>query len=103
MHEQNYNFTWQTYSDHLKVMMREIMASNDFADVTIVTNDKKSLKAHRNILSACSPVFRSIFQMQPTNYNPVIFLKGIEHTEMERILHTCTHIYTQPYTCRLHI
>ena len=96
MNEQNYNFTWQTYSDHLKVMMREIMSSNDFADVTIVTNDKKSLKAHRNILSACSPVFKSIFQMQPTNNNPVIFLKGIEHSEMERILQF---VYTGEAEC----
>ena len=98
MYQQNYNFTWQTYSDHLKVMMREIMSSEDFTDVTIVTNDKKSLKAHRNILSACSPVLRTILQMMNpvNNTHPVIFLKGVEHSEMEKILQF---VYTGEAEC----
>ena len=34
--------------------------------------------------------------MQPTNNNPVIFLKGIEHSEMERILQF---VYTGEAEC----
>ena len=29
--------------------MKEVMMSEDFADVTLVSNDKKITKAHRNI------------------------------------------------------
>ena len=72
-------------SDYLSNIMREMIASEDFTDVTLVTDDKKTIKAHRNILSACSPVFKNILQMEITNNHPVIYLRGIQHTEMESI------------------
>ena len=66
--------------------MREMMTSDDFTDVTLVTDDKKTIKAHRNILSACSPVFKNILQMEITNNHPVIYLRGIQYTEIVSIL-----------------
>ena len=58
-----YTLTWQTYSDHLRGMMQEMMTSEDFADVTLVCDDKKTVRAHKNILSACSTVFKDILQL----------------------------------------
>ena len=66
--------------------MREMMTSDDFTDVTLVTDDKKTIKAHRNILSACSPVFKNILQMEINNSHPVIYLRGIQYSEIESIL-----------------
>ena len=86
MHPEEYNFTWHSYPDYLREVMREMMTSEDFTDVTLVTDDKKTIKAHRNILSACSPVFKNILQMEITNSHPVIYLKGIQSSEMESIL-----------------
>ena len=56
------------------------------SDVTLVTNDKQQIRAYRNILSACSPVFKSFLQIDSKNANPVIYLKGIQHPEMESIM-----------------
>ena len=66
--------------------MREMMTSDDFTDVTLVTDDKKTIKAHRNILSACSPVFKNILQMEINNSHPVIYLRGIQYSEIESLL-----------------
>ena len=55
--------TWQTYSDHLREAMREMISTSEFADVTLVTDDKQQIRAHRNILSAASPVFKNILQV----------------------------------------
>ena len=66
--------------------MREMMTSDDFTDVTLVTDDKKTIKAHRNILSACSPVFKNILQMEINKIHPVIYLRGIQYSEIESIL-----------------
>ena len=66
--------------------MREMMTSDDFTDVTLVTDDKKTIKAHRNILSACSPVFKNILQMEINHSNPVIYLRGIQYSEIESLL-----------------
>ena len=63
-----------------------MMTSSEFADVTLVTDDKQQIRAHRNILSAASPVFKSILQIDSNNTNPVIYLRGIQHSEMESIM-----------------
>ena len=81
-----YTLTWQTYSDHLRGMMREMMTSGDFADVTLVCDDRKSIRAHRNILSACSLVFKDILQLPTQSNHPVIYLMGIQFSEIESIL-----------------
>ena len=86
MQEENYKLTWHTYSDHLRDMMEAMMINDNFADVTLVTDDRKKIKAHRNILSACSSVFKEILSMDPQNYHPLIYLKGIQYMEMEPIL-----------------
>merc|ERR1719418_391740 len=62
------------------------MTSAEFADVTLVTDDKQQIRAHRNILSACSPVFKNILQIDRNNTNPVVYLRGIQHSEMESIM-----------------
>ena len=62
MHQEKYNLTWHSYSDHLRSMMKELMMNEDFSNVTLITEDKKQIKANVNILSACSPVFKEIFK-----------------------------------------
>ena len=85
-HQDLYNLTWQSYSDHLREALREMITSHEFTDVTLVTDDKQQIRAHRNILSACSPVFKNILQIDSNNTNPVIYLRGIQHSEMESIM-----------------
>ena len=86
-HEDKYSLTWHSFSDHLREALKEMLTSSDFADVTLVTDDKQQIRAHRNILSACSPVFKNILQHQGNIANPVIYLRGIQHSEMESIMH----------------
>ena len=77
--------TWQTYSDHLRLMLHDMMKADDLTDVTLVSDDKHQFRAHKVVLSACSPVFKSIIDNLPQN-NSVIYLRGILHPEMESIL-----------------
>ena len=85
-HQEKYTLQWNSYSDHLRKVLREMMTSSEFADVTLVTDDKQQIRAHRNILSACSPVFKSILQIDSKNANPVLYLRGIQYSEMESIM-----------------
>ena len=84
--QDRYSFTWQTYSDHLRETLKEMMTSTDFTDVTLVTDDKQHIMAHRNILSACSPVFKNILKLGSGNTHPVIYLRGIQYSELESIM-----------------
>ena len=63
-----------------------MMTSEEFADVTLVTDDMKQLRAHRNILSACSPVFKSILQIDNNSPNSVIYMRGVQSSEIESIM-----------------
>ena len=85
MNQEKYNLNWHTYSDHLREMLHEMMKSNELTDVTLVCDDKRQFKAHKIVLSACSSVFKSIINDLPQN-SSVIYLRGIQHQEMESIL-----------------
>ena len=82
--QEKYNLTWHTYTDHLSEMMKSLVTDNAFADVTLVSDDKKYVKAHKNILSFCSPTFKEIFTLDKSA--SVIYLKGVNHSELESIL-----------------
>ena len=64
--------------------MKELMMNEDFSDVTLVTEDKRQIKANINILSACSPIFKDI------KSTTMMYLRGIQYSEMESIMQ---HIY----------
>ena len=83
---QKYTLTWHDHSNHLGETLKEMMKSTEYSDVTLVTDDKQEIKAHRGILSACSPLFKNILQLENNNANPVIYLTGIQHSEMKSIM-----------------
>ena len=66
-------------------MMKELMMNEDYSDVTLVTEDKKHIKANANILSACSPVFKEVFK-RDKNSSTIMYLRGIQFSEIESIL-----------------
>ena len=65
--------------------MKELMMNEDIADVTLITEDKKQIKANINILSTCSPVFKDILKKE-NNSNQIMYLRGIQYYEMESIM-----------------
>ena len=66
-------------------MLLDMATSNEFADVTLVSDDKKQFKAHKIVLSANSPAFKGIISDNPLS-NSYIYLRGIQSHELEAIL-----------------
>ena len=83
---EQFNLYWNSYSDHLKEMMENLLNSKKLADVTLVCNDKTKFKAHKFVLSAFSPVFQSIIDDLPYKEDSFIYLRGVEPQEMRSIL-----------------
>ena len=77
---------WKDYPNYMQKMLKEMLTLDNFTDVTLVTDDKNQIKAHRSILSACSPVFKSIFQIKDDCNTPVVYLRGMQSSEIESIL-----------------
>ncbi|EEB12049.1 bric-A-brac, putative [Pediculus humanus corporis] len=61
-----------------------MLEEEGFVDVTLAA-DGKCLKAHKIMLSACSPFFKKIFQMNPCQH-PVIVLQDVHFSALESIL-----------------
>merc|ERR1712072_1239609 len=66
-------------------MFKDLYEEGKHSDVTLVCDDQTQFKAHKIILSACSPVFRRIIDNNPSQH-PLIYLRGIQSYEMESIL-----------------
>ena len=76
---------WDSFGDHLKDMMRDMLISEDLTDVTIITEDHKRFKAHKNILSSSSPVLKDLLKGQ-YEANQILFMKGVSSAEIQSIL-----------------
>ena len=85
MEASGYNLYWETFSNHLAEISRELYDQKQFSDVTLVSDDMTQIKAHRVILSACSPVFRSLLMMNP-NLQSQLYMKGVKGTELDSII-----------------
>ena len=88
MIEEEFHLTWNNYSDHMKKMLHYLMTSQTLSDVTLVCDDKILMEAHKIILISCSKFFEAILHplTQSSDCKPIIYLKGINHQEMESIL-----------------
>ena len=80
---EHFNISWNTFHDDLKLMLQEMHNNNDSKDVTLVCDDKVKVLAHRNVLTAFSPVFKEILTDKSIQ---CIYLKGIGHKQIAQIL-----------------
>ena len=83
---ENYNIIFQTFSEHLQLMLKDLYHEGRYADVTLVSEDKIEFKAHKIVLSAFSPVLKTIIDNQETEEKPSIDVKAIQSGELESIL-----------------
>ena len=76
------------WNDHHKLFFagaEEILGNQEFTDVTLSAGDR-IFKAHKFVLSICSPYFQGLFRkLGPEKH--VIFLKDISPDHLEMLLH----------------
>ena len=65
---------WDTFSEHLQLMFKDLYQEGRHTDVTLVSDDQTQFKAHKIVLSACSPVFKKIIDSNPSQH-PLIYLR----------------------------
>ena len=65
--------------------VRQLWNEKDFTDVTLATVDNQQINVHKVILSSNSKFFKNILLRNP-HQNPLIYLKGIRHKELEMII-----------------
>jgi hypothetical protein len=76
---------WNDFETNISLAFRDLRDNKDFFNVTLCCDDDSQVDAHKTILSACSPFFRSVLKRNP-HQHPLLYLKGVKYKEMVAIL-----------------
>ena len=85
MTDSDYTLNLYSYPNHVKELLKEVITDPVFSDVTLVFDDLQIMKANRNILSACSPVLKTILEIDPSKTS-LLYLKGLKIAEIEAMI-----------------
>ena len=76
---------WNDYHSNWNKSLSQLRKDTDFADVTLISDDKGKFTAHKVILSSCSKVFKFILK-ENNNANPLLYLGGVSSVNLGYIL-----------------
>jgi len=83
---QQYCLKWNNYQESLSSTFSDLLASDTFVDVTLSCEGHKIVRAHRLLLSACSPYFRRLLSGLTSWEHPIIILRDVSHSDLVGIL-----------------
>ncbi|XP_046384636.1 protein bric-a-brac 2-like [Ischnura elegans] len=75
---------WNSFQTNIVTSFENLWEEEGLVDVTLAS-DGQCIRAHKVILSACSPFFRQVFQTNPCQH-PVIILQDVHFSELESLL-----------------
>lgn len=78
---QQFCLRWNNYQTNLTNVFDQLLQSESFVDVTLAC-DGHSVKAHKMVLSACSPYFQSLFFDNPCQH-PIVIMRDIKWPELK--------------------
>ncbi|KAL0852397.1 hypothetical protein ABMA28_000591 [Loxostege sticticalis] len=81
---QQFCLRWNNYQSNLANCFDQLLQSESFVDVTLAC-EGQSLKAHKVVLSACSPYFQSLFMDNPCRH-PIIIMRDIKYCDLKAVV-----------------
>ncbi|XP_063888928.1 protein bric-a-brac 1-like [Scylla paramamosain] len=84
MASQQFCLRWNNYQSNLMQVFDQLLQTESFVDVTL-SCEGQNVKAHRMVLSACSPYFQCLLNDAPCSH-PVIILQGVKWTELKAVV-----------------
>lgn len=84
MSSQRFCLRWNNHQTNLLSVFDQLLHAETFTDVTLAV-EGQYLKAHKMVLSACSPYFQAIFVNHPEKH-PIVILKDVPFKDMKCLL-----------------
>jgi hypothetical protein len=81
---------WNDFESNISSAFRELREDKDFFDVTLACEDSDQIQAHKVILSACSPFFRTVLRRNRHDH-PLLYLKGVKYLDLVAVLNFMYH------------
>jgi len=85
MAAEKFNLSWNEFGNNVIKTFHNLLIDKNFTDVTLVSDDGKQIEAHKTVLASCSQFFNQILLENP-HQHPLLFLKGIKHSELLAIM-----------------
>ncbi|CAB3364358.1 Hypothetical predicted protein [Cloeon dipterum] len=79
-----FRLKWDNHLQNLSCLFDALLEEQKFVDVTLCC-DGGMLRAHKVILSSCSPFFDVLLREHPAN-NPIIVMNDVPVAEMKKVL-----------------
>jgi len=71
--EDQFSLKWKDFHANIATSFKGLRDDDEFLDVTVACDEDKQLQAHKVILSACSPYFRSMLRKNKSQH-PVLIM-----------------------------
>lgn len=82
--DQQFCLRWNEFQSNMVSSFRHLREEKSFTDVTLAC-DGQTCKAHKMVLSACSPYFKALLEENPSKH-PIIILKDVPFNHLTSIL-----------------
>ncbi|KPU74100.1 uncharacterized protein Dana_GF22164, isoform D [Drosophila ananassae] len=86
---QHFCLRWNNYQSSITSAFENLRDDEAFVDVTLAC-EGRSIKAHRVVLSACSPYFRELLKSTPCKH-PVILLQDVNFNDLHSLVEFIYH------------
>ena len=87
---EQYCLRWNDFQANVTGALSDIRDGEEFLDVTLVS-DGREIRAHKLVLSSCSPLFRQMLKRSSAHPSPMVFLHGIRFADLSAILNFMYH------------
>ena len=82
---EKFSLKWNDYQSNWNKALNELREDSDFADVTLISDDKVKFSAHRILLASCSNLFKFILKGN-IHANSLLYLSGVNSLNLGFIL-----------------
>jgi len=82
--DQQFCLRWNDFQSNMVSSFKHLRDEKSFTDVTLAC-DGQTCKAHKMVLSACSPYFKALLEDNPAKH-PIIILKDVPFQHLTSIL-----------------
>jgi hypothetical protein len=77
---QAYHLRWNNHQESLLHVFDKLLQAEDFVDVTLSCQGQ-NIRAHRMVLSACSPLFHDLLREHPAKH-PIVILNDVNFADL---------------------
>lgn len=81
---EHFSLSWNNFHSNLSSGFNSLLREGDLVDVTLAV-EGRYMKAHKALLSVCSPYFRELFRVNPCDH-PIVILQDVRYAALHSVL-----------------